>query len=242
MPGESGHASRILERSGPESGDKPLATFRDQDSDNETHSQGTPFNCGTTRTRGTTGEDSQTTESTVRGRRDDEPHRRGQAIRDGAQGHARRRAGPQAVAMDSDHRGGESPVVHRRTPQNGRRRGSEPLPPRTILMAVAGALIIIVIIVGAVRLIGGSSPEAAPSATSVPALAASPTPAGSVAEPTQGPVQYSVQPIEPGYTVQAGDTLASIARRFNTTVDALVSINNIADRNSLRVGQRLVIP
>jgi len=52
----------------------------------------------------------------------------------------------------------------------------------------------------------------------------------------------TVVPIEPSYTVQAGDTLATIARRFNTSVDSLQSINNITDRNALKVGQKLVIP
>ena len=43
------------------------------------------------------------------------------------------------------------------------------------------------------------------------------------------------------YTVKAGDTLATIARRFNTTVANLVALNNIANPNVIRVGQVLRI-
>lgn len=44
------------------------------------------------------------------------------------------------------------------------------------------------------------------------------------------------------YTVQAGDYLSSIAARFNTTVAAIVSANNISNPNIIRVGQQLWIP
>jgi murein DD-endopeptidase MepM/ murein hydrolase activator NlpD len=43
--------------------------------------------------------------------------------------------------------------------------------------------------------------------------------------------------------VRPGDTLSAIARRYGTTVDALVAVNRIPSaRSALRVGQRLVIP
>lgn len=44
------------------------------------------------------------------------------------------------------------------------------------------------------------------------------------------------------YTVVAGDTLANIARRFNTTVQALVTANGITNPNLIFVGQQLTIP
>lgn len=44
------------------------------------------------------------------------------------------------------------------------------------------------------------------------------------------------------YIVQAGDTLFSIARKFNTTIDGLQQANQIANPNALVVGQRLIIP
>ncbi len=49
-------------------------------------------------------------------------------------------------------------------------------------------------------------------------------------------------PVPRYYVVQAGDTLWSIARRFNTTVQDLVEANDIEDPGLINVGQRLVIP
>ena len=44
------------------------------------------------------------------------------------------------------------------------------------------------------------------------------------------------------YTVQPGDTLAQIARRFNTTIDELLRLNNLTNPNVIYVGQALRIP
>jgi len=44
------------------------------------------------------------------------------------------------------------------------------------------------------------------------------------------------------YTVETGDTLAGIASKFNSTTDAIVTANNLADPNSIQVGQLLQIP
>ena len=41
------------------------------------------------------------------------------------------------------------------------------------------------------------------------------------------------------YIVKYGDTLWAISRRFNTTVDKLVALNNIANRDLINVGQKL---
>ena len=43
------------------------------------------------------------------------------------------------------------------------------------------------------------------------------------------------------YTVQAGDTLFNIAQRFQTTVEAIMQLNNLTSTN-ISVGQRLKIP
>ena len=44
------------------------------------------------------------------------------------------------------------------------------------------------------------------------------------------------------YTVQSGDTLVVIAKKFNTTVDAISKLNNITNPNLIHVGQVLVLP
>lgn len=44
------------------------------------------------------------------------------------------------------------------------------------------------------------------------------------------------------YVVQGGDTLAAIARRFGTTVTELVQLNNLANPDSLAIGQQLKVP
>ncbi|GAB4504800.1 MAG: hypothetical protein Fur0043_17940 [Anaerolineales bacterium] len=46
----------------------------------------------------------------------------------------------------------------------------------------------------------------------------------------------------PVYIVQAGDTLSSIAARFDVTLDDLMAANDITDPNLLSAGQELVIP
>lgn len=60
------------------------------------------------------------------------------------------------------------------------------------------------------------------------------------------PVAVSTTPAAQGtaetYIVQAGDTLYSIAIKFNTTIAAVQQANNITDPGTLAVGQRLVIP
>lgn len=43
------------------------------------------------------------------------------------------------------------------------------------------------------------------------------------------------------YTVKSGDTLAAIAKRFGTTVNAIVTANNISNQNLIYVGQQLKI-
>ena len=44
------------------------------------------------------------------------------------------------------------------------------------------------------------------------------------------------------YTVRAGDTLSAIAQQFDTTVEELMRLNNLANANVLSEGQRLTVP
>ena len=43
------------------------------------------------------------------------------------------------------------------------------------------------------------------------------------------------------YTVKSGDTLYSIAKKYNTTVNAITTLNNLTS-NTLSIGQTLKIP
>ena len=47
---------------------------------------------------------------------------------------------------------------------------------------------------------------------------------------------------ESRYRVEAGDSLLAIANRFDTTVEAIVRRNNLADASQIRAGQELIIP
>jgi len=55
---------------------------------------------------------------------------------------------------------------------------------------------------------------------------------GSASAQTQGPV----------YIVQSGDSLSSIAARFNVSLTDLMAANNLSDPDQLAAGQELVIP
>ncbi len=52
----------------------------------------------------------------------------------------------------------------------------------------------------------------------------------------------AAQTTGPVYIVQSGDTLSSIALRFNVTIADLLTANNMTNANLLDVGQQLVIP
>jgi murein DD-endopeptidase MepM/ murein hydrolase activator NlpD len=52
----------------------------------------------------------------------------------------------------------------------------------------------------------------------------------------------AAQAVGPVYIVQPGDSLSSIASRFNVSITELMEANNISDPNQLAAGQQLVIP
>jgi hypothetical protein len=75
--------------------------------------------------------------------------------------------------------------------------------------------------------IGGASPSASPSAAPSASLA-----------PTASP-----EPTQQVYVVVAGDTLSSIANRFDVTVDQILAANpEIENPNRIAVGDEIVIP
>lgn len=54
--------------------------------------------------------------------------------------------------------------------------------------------------------------------------------------------KFAVQTPDVAYVIEKGDSLSVIARRFDTTVARLVSLNQLASRNRIRIGQRLLLP
>ena len=68
-----------------------------------------------------------------------------------------------------------------------------------------------------------------------PAATAAPQPAPTPAPPAATP-EFSL------YTVQAGDRLWSIARRYDVAVNDILAVNTVANPDSLRIGQVLRIP
>ena len=44
------------------------------------------------------------------------------------------------------------------------------------------------------------------------------------------------------YVVTKGDTLWSLAKKYNTTVDAIVKMNSVENPDSIEIGDKLIIP
>lgn len=55
------------------------------------------------------------------------------------------------------------------------------------------------------------------------------------------PVNNMSEPFSNIYTVKTGDSLWAIARRFNTSIEALVMVNNLTS-DELNIGDQLIIP
>lgn len=77
------------------------------------------------------------------------------------------------------------------------------------------------------------------SASPVPTLQPVPTRQPQATSPPPSCTPRNDWPI---YTIQAGDTLYSIAQRTDTTVDAIVAANCLGDANVIRTNQELRVP
>ena len=75
-----------------------------------------------------------------------------------------------------------------------------------------------------------------------PAPTAAPPPAPTTAVPVPTPTAAAPASSSLTYTIQAGDTLAAIADRFNVSVDDIVSANSIETPDVISIGQQLTIP
>jgi LysM repeat protein len=155
----------------------------------------------------------------------------------------------------------ERPAPARRTPRR-RRRQSTPWLQRNALSVAAVSLLVALLGFGfgLLQIINRSEPTPAllavgqsdsnatilTAASAGPgvqlATAAGPSITGSPMAQVPREITASARVIEPNYTVAAGDTLGQIAARFNTSVDRIQALNNLADPRALRIGTRLVIP
>ncbi len=87
---------------------------------------------------------------------------------------------------------------------------------------------------------GGGGAKATPTPTLPPATATRVV----VQQPTAAPAPSATAQVagDNQYTVQAGDTLSSIAQQFGVTVQQIVDANAIEDQNLIVPGQTLKIP
>ncbi|MBV8085469.1 MAG: LysM peptidoglycan-binding domain-containing protein [Chloroflexi bacterium] len=81
-------------------------------------------------------------------------------------------------------------------------------------------------------------------ASAVPSAAASASaPPASTAASAKPSAAASAQPIPSGgYSVEAGDTLTTIARKFNVSVQSIADANKMPANATLQVGQKITIP
>lgn len=71
---------------------------------------------------------------------------------------------------------------------------------------------------------------------------AEPTVSEPAADPTFPADDQTSEPFDGTYTVQRGDSLVTIARKYNTTAAKLAAYNNISDPDRIQAGQVLQIP
>ena len=73
------------------------------------------------------------------------------------------------------------------------------------------------------------------------------TTSDTIGGPVPAAPQPEIKPVQPqvnytSYTIQRGDTLSSIARRYGTTADYLADFNKLSNKDAIQVGQKLKIP
>ena len=69
-----------------------------------------------------------------------------------------------------------------------------------------------------------------------------PTASGAGSPRAAAPARPSAPQESKTYVVRAGDTLYSIARKFNTAVDALLAANHLSAKSVIQPGLRLRLP
>ena len=128
---------------------------------------------------------------------------------------------------------------------------------RTLAIGGVGAVVVVLLLLGKAFGILGPAARPTPSPTPLASFTASetaaPTPSPSEPAPTAVPtVSPTPAPTPPPtatpaptphvYIVQSGDTLTTIAAKFNTTAQAIAAASGIKVTDTLNIGQRLIIP
>lgn len=120
-----------------------------------------------------------------------------------------------------------------------------------ILMAVAGLILIGLVLVVVAAFNNGPGLGLQKTATVTASATATITPTPTVPTATNTEAQTATITPSPGpsptateniYTVEAGDTLFSIAAKFKANVCTLRAVNNITNPSVIAVGQKLLIP
>ena len=96
---------------------------------------------------------------------------------------------------------------------------------------------------------GATAPTAAATPVATPPPAAAPAPVVAPA-PVATPAPAPAAALPPGttagiyYTVRQGDTLSTIARRYNTTIAKIMQANNMTAEQAhrLSIGQKILLP
>lgn len=115
------------------------------------------------------------------------------------------------------------------------------------IVAIAAGVIVLLVAGGALVLRPRmAAPPPTPTHTLTPTRppTETPTPRPSTFTPTATSTSRPTEtPISPAkYTVRPGDTLSTIAARFNTTLEALQAFNGLGQSDVIQVGQVLQIP
>ncbi len=117
-------------------------------------------------------------------------------------------------------------------------------------MKKAGVIGIVVavhcVVIGSVVLIQGcgTTPKTVEPSTSQVVMPppVPPAPPPVVVPEKMAPVTPPVSPVSKTYTVKAGDSLSSIAKRLNVSTRDIMKLNSITNANKIRVGQKLELP
>jgi LysM repeat protein len=115
---------------------------------------------------------------------------------------------------------------------------------RKIAIAVTTMVVVAAIAIFELSRLGGDDGGNAANRPNVPAAGLR-SPSGSDNDsPRDVPSSTSRAPKQPGtpYVVARGDTITSIARRFEVSTAAIIAANELTDPDRLAEGQRLVIP